>query len=902
MVPCPICKRKRSPHAKVSAGTANEFSMRVMEAPEGGYIWHCFSCDGTWDSLQLLAEVHHRGQIRDAINSVLEDPEFAVPQELLANAAVDDYIYGHLEAQKKAQIWSKEGREQWAHHRDLHAILADRIGLKIGFLEPTESIEKGIGRWLHATSRNALQEQLNAGLQPGIPDSSFRTCLGVPWSNAWGRISAVMLIGFRGQFRMWQPTLPRNEYRHTNYTPDVGIMMLDAIPANPHRITAVSSPFLALWLQAQKLKEDNHPAHVVAWHEHTDPNIWEQFGAKEVVFWGYEPTPALFKQAIYAHVDSYVAFLDNPSFDVAYGHNTIETYDTWNTFRSRIDPGASVKQQIHSLTHRLLRPYEACAQWLLSLKPDDVGPALEIMDLTSEQKTNLLNACKTYETRTVLARLIEAHQPKKTANMFNGLVTQYVGPDEAYWTITRNRGKIERLSEAVVELDRCIRDDENDRSLYTGVVHYKGQRFPFTATRDELLNDFVNTVTNVVESAGAGTPHIASSQSSKFWEIITNFSTVQKTTPSLTRVGWDKLRQDFYFPQFVISKGKLLPRQGVIPRQGSVLPGTKIDVPDECSTDDLDKLVYPSERNAAIWANLAAVVDNLIVRTQNGQPRGIGVLGQNAYLAAQLWARDLNLLQFTDEQIKTDFEAFCTSQRNHDLPVFVSEIEQHPIFSPKMTAWMMTPAPHNVIMPLSPMHRSTAELCGNWIIVRSSDDEPAENIGGDLAPLLVHYLAHYQRVFGRMPRQSKQLHSTLFDIAAWADEICTADSKPVFELAKAMLVDPGYETVGARFIYLLLQMIRDGYMKRDYGSTLDETSTKADIVIDADSSCVYVSKAKTVEALTKCGLPVLDTVSMTAALREEGALRGELGRDRAGWAIEMSYWDSRTRRWSTTRK
>ena len=863
-----------------------------MNAPAGGYVWHCFECKQTWDSIELLADVLHQGKVRDAIYEMLREPDFLVPQELLGERAIEDYVLNYVAPRKQTLIWSKKARGRWANHRDLHAILAENVGVKVHLMETQETASSGVGRWMHATTRDELQKELNFGVPPGLPQVSFRSCLAIPWTTAPGNVSALLLLGWRKMVRLWYP-------ESTRQTQDPGIMLMDALPRRPLRVIAVSSPYLALWLQYKHFKEDNHAAPIVVWHEDTDPELWAQLGAEEIVFWGYQPTAGIFKQAMHARGNIKVSFPADPEWDVTYELGSIEDYATWRHLRADMDAVAPFHRRLADLTHRMMHPHEACRDYLLALDDEAVSAALGIMALEPDHISQLLESCTTYEVRAVMKRLLERQAEEREAVMFGGRVRQFIGKREAFWSLTKRGGVEERLSEAVIELDRCIRDEDNNETFYTGVVHHKGKRYPFSATQRELRDNTLGIAVEAVEAAGDGMPFVSKSQSGRLYDLLSRFSYVEKTYSGITRVGWDKEKQAFLFPRFVIRSGVLHDKSS-LGLTGDVLPGLRIDKPGPVEPDEMNTWLEPNECNGAMWAVLAAMAENLLGLLNHGQPRGIGLVGELSYKAADKLCSDLGLLNFNAERIRQQFAHFEKAQRDHDLPVMVRELESKNILPQSISQWMLNLSPKNVMMSLSPLQVATAVLCGDWIVADTGTDDGDYYRDGSAAPLLVNYLAYYQRQVGRALKAKSPVHATLLSMQQWAASVGTRDTTFVFKYALDTLRDSGRESAAARLVYLLAQLLHDGYIKRDYGEILKQQAHGPAIMIDSGNNRVLISKQRIVEALARRSLPLLDTPAMTNALREEGVLLGESGTDRAGWVVDGKFWERQMSRWVKT--
>lgn len=889
MIPCPVCKRQQKPHTNISVGTSNEFCMRVMNAPEGGQIWHCYHCNGTWDSIEMLAEVNHSGDVREAISAILRDPDHFVPYEQLGDNAIDRYMYRCIAYRKQVNRWSSDARKQWTVHRDLHSILAEAVGVKVHLMETSESASKHVGRWMHATTREDISAELNNGLPPGLSPEYYRTCLALPWSDAPGRISALWLLGWRKQSRMWFP-------RAADNSENPGVMLMDCIPQRPVRIIAVSSPYLALWLQYKHFMEDEHPLPVVVWHEDTDPDIWEQFGAQEIVFWDYSPTPGLFKQALHARGEVKISYLDNPAFDISRCDKSIEHHSTWQAFRNILDVPRPSHLRLNDFTNRLRDPYLACRDYLFSLEPENVAPAMEIVKLNADQVRRLLEVCPDYETRFSLERLLEHSVRRREEQMLGGTVSQYIGPHEAYWSV-RRRGREEKISDAVVQLEQVLRDEESETSFYTGVVHYRGKRYPVSTTYKDLRFDPVKVIVEAVEREGGGTPYVSSTQPTRLWDLMMRFSNIEKTVPAVTRVGWDKDYRTLLLPNFIIRSGALEKRTA-LGLGGDVLPLMRVELDDSPNENEMDSWLEPTDCNGAIWAVLASIADNVLGRLDHEQPRGVGLLGPLVAKAAEKVASDLGLLMFNHEQVRHQFEYFEKAQRDHDFPVLVQDTVVSSKFPDSVATWMLSPNPKNVLMTMSSLQVTAAQLCGNWTILDTGSDDGDYYRDASAARLLIHYLAFFQQQVGRREKGRSPVHASLNNLRVWADSLSKRDTTFVFNYADAVIRDAGRESGAARFIFMLAQLLYEGAIKRMYSSALDEKINGPEITVDSNNDRVFVSKQKIVETLAKKKLPALDTSSITAALAEEDALLGEVGVSRSVWAIRLKYWDEQMAKWN----
>lgn len=884
MVPCPVCRRKRLAHTKRDVPPEESHTMRVMSAPEGGQLWYCHVCAKTWDSITLLAEMHHKGDVKQAINEIIASQEFNLPRKFLTTRMIEEYLQHYVARRVAIEKWSVTARERWANHRDIYAILSEHIGIKVHSLEAMPSAANGVGRWIHSTSKSEIQEVLNLGLPPSLPRRNFNTCLAVPWNNAPGRTAALLLFGWRKSIRIWSTS--------STDEGDIGVMMLDTLPPNPKRIVAVSSPYLALWLQYKFLQESNEPACIVAWHGRTDPEVWRQIDAEEVVFWDYRPSPQLFQQAMNVP-GSKVSYIENPVFEVFKIDGTIESADTWEQMRRIIDVEVPANKLLNDLITRRYEPTEAIQSYLKGLEPEDISAVVEHLHLDASQINAIMDSCSGQD-RAALEQMFDRTFRHKEMKIAGGVALQYIGPKSCSWTYKKGRCE-EQISDAVVHLDQCVLDEDNRDRFYTGTILHQGRRYPFSATMREMMREPIKVIMETVEWGGGDSPIVSNSHASKLWDFIFKFSGAVKTYRALTRVGWDKDGQSFMFPNFIIRSGSLLPKKS-LGASRDVLPGIRVDIPEPLDAAQMEQLLEPTEANGALWAVTAAMLSNLIDTINSKVTRGVGLVGDLAICAGEKMASDLGLLTFNAEQITRQIDEFRKAQRDHDLPVFAGDAGGKKFVPAAINDWIVAPDPKNVLMAMTPTHATSALLCGDWLVVDTGTDIGEYYSHGEVGIILVHFLAHYQQKLGKLPAKRKLVFAVLAELQLWAASIGQQDSTYVFKYAADAIRDPGKESAAARFVHLLAQLVHNGYLKQAYGQMLPDNSTVA-VMIDTESKRVYVSKQKVVAAMKRRKLPNLDVATVTDSLRLEGALQGQFGALLDNWSIDMAFWERHVSTW-----
>lgn len=864
MVPCPVCCGKKDVYAP------DDFCMRVLNDPAGGYAWSCTRCSRTWDSVELIADVDHRGDVRSALDWIIRDSHIPIPATAADPQSLDRYQLLILGERRAYRAWSDRARQRWTRHRDMHDMLARALRVMTQLKDSDECVRRGVGRWLHVTGADELASDLNLGVPLELPNA-FRNCLAIPWHSLPGRLSALLLIGRNEDVRLWVHGSAK----------DPGLMMLDTLQIPSQRVYAVSSPYLALWMQSRNLEYAKNPLPIVVWHDDTDPGIWSTLGADEIVFWSYSPGPGIFRHALRAP-NSRVAFA-SPVEDssIAYVNGSFEHPQTWATFSAGLCKNEAAYATICDLANRARQPHEACRDYLLDLDPSHVADAVDLIRLDPGHIQAVLDACDPNdECRGRLERLMRRSVRECKHFMFGGEVAQYIGDDRATWTLTR-RGAPELLSEAVVRLDRCVRGSDSDRTLYTGVIHFRGHELPFAITKDDLLTNPVRRITDAVEAAGYGTPFISAAHSSRIWDLIMRFSAIDRTTPALTRVGWDGAGLTFSFPRFSISGGRVSAFELY---DDASLPCRNVDIPREIDVEWLRELVTDTPLNAVLWALLASVIDCVVAPAEKRSPRPVAVVGEiGRYLLGRL-GDNLGLREFSLVDLEDDVSVMDKTQRSHDVPVIISGSGEFPA---ALSRWMSSFMPKRALVVMTETQASSAGLCHDWTIVSSAADLSG-SVRGNLSDLVVSYLSDYQRMVAFGARAKQSALSVLGDLRAWASARVECDA--VFDSAVNALRDLGDVSILTRFVATVMQLERDGYLRQAHGpySGADEST----ILIDSVKGRVYVSKSGFVGALRTRGLPLVDTSILTASLRHSGCLAGEIGIGRSVWAIHMDEWNN----------
>lgn len=869
MIPCPVCRTKRMSHVK--AYSDEEFCLRVMRDPGGGALWQCRYCERTRDSIELIADTKFHGKLAPAIDFILRSQELCVSVGAFYPRAISEYRHG-VELAASRRKWSDRARRRWAEGRGTYSGMAERLGIHVDSSESVDSELSRTGRWLHATGYQELADVVNNGAELPFPRPNFTSCLAVPWSNRPGIISALFLVGWNEETRLWMLDGAGS---------DPGIMLVDVIPHGSKRVYAISSPFLTLWLQHRYLREQSGPAPITTWHTQTDPSVWSDLGVEEVVFWSYRPCPSVLAHALNVP-RSKVAF-SSWDIDTLLEDASLEHVHTWNQLRKYLDRPVPAWQIMEQLIGNPRDPVDVCCDYLLDLDISHVATAVEAMRLGQNQIANLLRSCSG-DRRDMLEQRLTIGRRRQRVRMFGGEVIQYVGPDRAEWRIYK-RNRDELISDAVIRLDQCVHDALAKETQYTGVIQHAGHSFPFACSRNELMRDPISVIADTVESNGLPTPFISTRFARHIWDLSHMFSLVPRSTPALTRVGWDSGRA-FAFPEFSLRNGHVETRSMYVSLAD--VPCRNLQPPPVPTSEGV--LAASGNEYARAWAVVSLVLDNIVAPVERRSTRGIAVTGPSSVSVVKSLSDGLCVSAVEMHEIVDRMGEFEVRQSLHDVPAVLIASEDGAAAA-QLSGWMTSPGTRNVLAALSHPRAAMASSYADWVVVDVGESPclPPELIAG----VVVHFLARYQTLESRVGHiDAVPGLSSLNILDAWLEVLC-GQRVAAIRAARRVLRRTGASSTAERLVSLMLQLISDGQLAYDYGSTM-----RSGVVVDLEARRVYVSKFGVVDAMRKRGLPPLDSIQVASALRDANALVGEVGIERGGWAIDYGFWETCAARWA----
>jgi len=866
IVPCPLCGIK---DCKANNAT---WTMRVMDHPDGGLYWYCYNCKRGFDTIELLAATDKFKDLRAVFDMLCSNPEIFIPKEYTTADALSSYTYWYSMPNANFRAWAAESNADWIRDRDSHAMLSQHTGINIKIAESASDVNAKESQWLHFTTRKAIQTKLNNNIAPGLRQDAFSTCIALPWCKRPGKIDSLFLMGWKNQFQTWRP--------ETSSSSSTGIMFIDALKPEPKKVLAVSSPFLALWLHHKNFFETRDAAPVVVWNDNTDCSVWEQLGIQEIVFWSYKVTPGLLKQALNARCKTSIATIEKPVFDIAYVDGSIEHPATFQKFKAIIDVQMPSKQRIAQFSYGAKDPYAVALDFLFKASNEELNGIMSTLNLQPESLARILDRAADTNIKQLMHDRLNKVNDAVTCHMFGSTVIQRVSNEECYWSFKKGTNE-ERISDVVVHIDSGAIDEDVDTTVYSGTAIYKGKRYPFSATSYQLKHSAVDTIIKVIEKAGGGTPFVSRFYESRLWDIIFRFSSVSKTYPGISKVGWSKDQLEFVMPNCSIRNGEILATKTSL-ISNKKMPCVNVSRNPEF---DINDWLDFSEANGTVWAVLIALIDNILAPIRGCTKKGIGVLGPLAERVAARIYSDFELICKKTSDILDDVNKFEVEQFSHDLPVYVTENTVN------SSAWVLAGVSKNVIMPIQPAQIGVATNSGEWILINTKSDTGALQRQTSVVDIVLNFLAWYQKQTKINLTATDSVSSVIGAVHTWITDTVGRDCTKLFDYVNSIITDYSVMSPGKRFVVMLYQMLKAGYLASKRSNNLDTITTTHTIILTEDDSRVYVSKRKLLTTCKRLNAPEIDTLAITSNLANEGILEGETGESNSVWVISGKFWN-----------
>ena len=849
--------------------------MRIMEAPEGGILWWCASCGKALDTIELLAEVKYGGKIDKAISGIANLPDVKL-DIAITQQSVDRYTNSYLARRTNHNLWLADTRERWLRGKECQSFVTEKVGIAIPSLESQYDVMNGVGRWFHPTTLVEMSKLLNDGVRLNVPVELFRTCVAVPWWKSYGRLGALLLFGEpHNAVQMWYCDSQRV---------DAGAMFLDALPPEPERVIAVSSPFLAMRIQHQHYCERRTAAPVVAVHESTNPALWEQLGAREVIFYSNTISAPLIRHGIRT-AGSKIAYVANAAVSDAANTFGMEPLAAWKRFAESVDPKLTADDFMASIVSRAVDPIDECRKYLLKCDMSQIQTAVDYFSVTKRQMEQLLDGCSSPKERNKLETTLAPATRTTVAHLTNCDVLQKVDDRGARW-ISRRNGHRAEISNVTVTLESG-QMNKAGAVTYAAAVRYKDKSATTTLTDEQLNGSIVNAVSSFAVRQFGEAPEITCSDV-MFRNLIWKFSGTVKVRQMPDYVGWSPEDNCYKFPQFDIRGGDVIP---VANSFDSVISmPMNVPAPEMPDKEYLLSCLEPTPQNAIKWAFIAAVADNMLAQAAGNYARGIALVGYTATALGRRLVEEANLLSTAVPSTTEASISIAATQYFRGVPMLI-RAEDDASLNAAATKWLFGSSHWHTIMPMNKSRAALAASLGDWIVV--GKENAATEAYGPLLGILTWGLAYAHRA-GAIGSDTE---STLTTFMKWAEEVIGQPAGEVPDQAAHFFIDYPPMQQHRKFIRAIGLMIKCGYLSVVTGKAAPKARKHAPVYFDKRGGMVHVVKSKVMDAMKSMGAKEFDL-----SLVQDGFDRYNTGvqdGDEVGsiLSIPIKYWTNELYRW-----
>lgn len=358
----------------------------------------------------------------------------------------------------------------------------------------------------------------------------------------------------------------------------------------------------------------------------------------------------------------------------------------------------------------------------------------------------------------------------------------------------------------------------------------------------------------------------------------------------IDQVGWDERAGVLRLPQCTIGLGGKvsLGEPTAFPARYPT-PGTTLAPPGLQTGSDFLEVAKQSAKNA-IWATMAAVLQNVAAPILNMQPEGIVLTGKGAqYIGNQLvTALGCPHWQLSGDE-KMTVERMMRTFDQHRWPIYLDASALVTAHRPVFFNWLDVPGDKNIVVTANRVTAYALATRGWQVVNYDSTCSASPESLAAAGRIMVGYLHDLCRRNGRVRVPATSTSETvLLDLAAWVRE-AYGSAIPLRSIRARMAYSRHVPSW-----YGFLAIVRHGE-KRAKPSRIIH-------IITEHPHAIWVDFKELTKVLDWDNAPQLDFTAVTQALRETGALISERSPDGSrGWMLNRGWWENHYNRSRATR-
>jgi hypothetical protein len=418
------------------------------------------------------------------------------------------YIEEHLEYRKRIwEMWEQSKRFLDSGNSAVVKGLQQQHRLRLR--ASRERWRKGPGRLFGALSKdqveaafapNSLNEHgKNQSAQRAFKGKNWEEVLVFPFFDLPRRIRAFMFLGRTGdpaQDQIFKVTNLANPAAKVANEAGLGCLPAVGMAGNPKTIVATDDWLLALRLHVRTFNTSVTAMPLVVWHDdgqHYTRNAWDMLHNRQIVFWAWELTAKVLRQAV--HTDGYIS---TAGPDLA----TPQHIDHWLKAHRGHDVTSAIVRQA--------KPWRKfLAQWVRKVRESQVDSLFLELERMGEDVSAIARQCGrniSYTDLPVVRRTVEVDGKS------------VIEKGDKWYAEKANR-TLSLILDASLRFTHAIRDRDSGQLFYKGFLLYEGEKFHFLQPSKTFDGNIAGWIRDFLAYHGAGLVKYAPRWNKQFYEI-----------------------------------------------------------------------------------------------------------------------------------------------------------------------------------------------------------------------------------------------------------------------------------------------------------------------------------------------------------------------------------------------
>jgi hypothetical protein len=472
-----------------------------------GGQWHeCGHCKSSGDMIELASKVWGLNTKETLIK--MSRCGVSVGAVCFDENELTRYIEDHLEYRQR--IWKMwEQSQRFMESGNSETVRGIQKQYRLSLRASRDRWRRGPGQLFGALPRDQVEAAFcpNSINAYGQNQSACRTFKGKSWDEVLvfpyfdlpQRIRAFMFIGRSGdptKDQVYKVTNLANPASRTANEAGLGCFPAVELAGNPGTVVAINDWLLALRLHVRAFNTSVTAMPLVVWHDdgrHYTRNSWDMLHNRKIVFWAWELTPQVLRQAV--HADGFISTAGPDSATPHYVDHYLKQH------------------RGHDLTKAVVRqakPWRKfLAQWVRKVRESQVDGLFLGLEELGEDVSAIARQCGRnilYTDLPVVRRTVEV----------DGRSVIEKGDK---WYVEKPNRTLSMILDASLRITHAIRDRDSGELFYKGFLLYEEEKFHFLQPAKTFDGNIAGWIRDFLAYHGAGLVKYAPRWNKQFYEI-----------------------------------------------------------------------------------------------------------------------------------------------------------------------------------------------------------------------------------------------------------------------------------------------------------------------------------------------------------------------------------------------